>query len=125
MNCPNCGAANPDNARFCANCGTSFANPSQAYNPPPNQPQYQVPPPAGRSSMGKNIAIGCLVAVVIVFLFFVSCTRACFRHRRYYRYGAAQHVYVPSLKTLPSAAVRREGALAIFVYDGTVGTHPL
>ncbi len=111
MNCPNCGLANPDNARFCANCGTSFANPSQAYNPPPNQapqapqyqppPQYQVPPPAGGSSIGKNIAIGCLVAVIIVFLFFVSCTRACFRHRRYYRYGAAQQVVAGSFRTLP------------------------
>lgn len=37
----------------------------------------------------RNIGLGCLV-VLLIFLFFgLSCTRACFRHRRYYRrYGA-------------------------------------
>jgi uncharacterized membrane protein YvbJ len=88
MTCPNCGVANPDGARFCANCGTQFAAAQPpSYTPYPNQPQYQPAPPAGGgNSIGKNIAIGCLIAVVIVILFGLSCTRACFRHRRYYRY---------------------------------------
>lgn len=95
MTCPNCGLSNPDTAKFCANCGTHFAGaappPYNPYpsNPYPNQPQYQQVPPAGGQSMGKNIAIGCLIAVLIVILFGLSCTRACFRHRRFYRYGAA------------------------------------
>jgi hypothetical protein len=42
--------------------------------------------PPARNSVGKNIAIGCLVAVLIVILFGLSCTRACFGRRRYYRY---------------------------------------
>lgn len=88
MNCPNCGLANPDNAHFCANCGTTLVGgASPPYTAPPNQWQYQpsMPPPA-RSSVGKNIAIGCLVAVLIVILFGLSCTRACFGRRRYYRH---------------------------------------
>jgi uncharacterized membrane protein YvbJ len=86
MTCPNCGLANPDNARFCANCGTTLAGvpPQQPYPPPQNQ--WQMQPMAPRNSVGKNIAIGCLVAVLIVILFGLSCTRACFGRRRYYRY---------------------------------------
>jgi hypothetical protein len=103
MTCPNCGLANPDTAKFCANCGTPFTAappPQQSYNPAPsnsypNQPQYQQTPPPGSNSMGKNIAIGCLIAVLVVILFGLSCTRACFRHRRYYRYGAALAVVTP------------------------------
>jgi uncharacterized membrane protein YvbJ len=87
MTCPNCGMSNPDNARFCANCGTTLAGgPPPPYTPPPNQWQNPSPAPPARSSVGKNIAIGCLVAVLIVILFGLSCTRACLRHRRYYRY---------------------------------------
>src|SRR5579875_2683805 len=89
MTCPNCGSANPDGAKFCWNCGTALGGAPQ----PPTyqyqgQSQYQpaAPPPGGRS-VGKNIAIGCLVAVIIVILFGLSCTRACFGRRRYYRYG--------------------------------------
>lgn len=36
--------------------------------------------------MAKNIGIGCLIAIAIVLLFGLSCTRACFgfRHRHSY-----------------------------------------
>ena len=36
--------------------------------------------------MGQKIGIGCLIALVIFFVFGLSCTRACFRARRTYRY---------------------------------------
>lgn len=107
MNCPNCGLPNPDNAKFCSNCGTSFGSaPSQ---PPPSyqsQSQYQTPPPSsyqsptsypppvapqGGNSLAKNIAIGCLIVLAIFMFLGLSCTRACFRlghgryaHTRYY-----------------------------------------
>ena len=74
MNCPNCGLANPDTAKFCANCGTQFGSANA---------------PAGTglagNSMGKNIGIGCLIVLVILVFFGLSCTRACFglRHRSY------------------------------------------
>lgn len=101
MNCPNCGLANPDNAKFCANCGTSFegARPSVTdYSQ--SQSQYQQPayqgsgpyrpeiPARTGSSLGKNIAIGCLIAFLIFLFFGLSCTRACFglRHRHVYVY---------------------------------------
>jgi uncharacterized membrane protein YvbJ len=105
MNCPNCGLANPDNARFCANCGTPFGSaPSPQSSPYQSQSQYQPPPPhqapgpyqapgAVRSgnTMAKNIGIGCLILVVIFLFFGLSCTRAClgmrhgraYMHRRY------------------------------------------
>jgi uncharacterized membrane protein YvbJ len=92
MNCPNCGLANPDNARFCANCGTSFTN-----TPPQSQfqSQSQAPYPAPyqmegrggrRNSLGRNIGLGCLIFVLLFFFFGLSCTRACFGHRRTYVY---------------------------------------
>src|SRR4051794_14070693 len=88
MTCPNCGLVNPDKARFCGNCGTTLSPGS--YTPP--QPP---PPPYGpvsgmgqgpQRSMGQKIGIGCLIALVIFLLFGLSCTRACFRSRRTYRY---------------------------------------
>lgn len=93
MNCPNCGLSNPDTAKFCANCGTHFG----AAPPPQTPPAYQAPPyqpraaqPAGNRFM-KGVGLGCLIAVIIVLLFGLSCTRACYRfghrgiriHRRY------------------------------------------
>jgi uncharacterized membrane protein len=36
--------------------------------------------------MGQKIGIGCLIVLVIFFVFGLSCTRACFRSRRTYRY---------------------------------------
>lgn len=98
MTCPNCGSANADDAKFCWNCGTALsgaAQPQGPYQSPSyqtqnapyqGQSQFQPTAPGGRS-VGKNIAIGCLVAVIIVFLFGLSCMRACFGRRRYYRYG--------------------------------------
>ena len=38
--CPNCGAQLPDNAQFCANCGTRLG---AAQQPQYQQPQYQQP----------------------------------------------------------------------------------
>jgi TM2 domain-containing membrane protein YozV len=42
MFCSNCGKQNPDNAKFCASCGTPFTDtPGPQYAPPP---QYAAPP---------------------------------------------------------------------------------
>src|SRR5579875_3742585 len=106
MMCPNCGLANPDNAKFCANCGTQFGNAASSstpppgayqtqsqYNPvPPYQGSYQPPAATGGSSIVKNIAIGCLIVLAIFMFLTLSCTRACFGlhrgrtyiHRRYF-----------------------------------------
>ncbi len=46
MYCPQCGTANPDNDRFCRNCGTPLtqAPPAPpAYAPPPPPPSYNQP----------------------------------------------------------------------------------
>lgn len=101
MTCPNCGLNNPDNAKFCGNCGTTLTpgapgpspQPPAYQPPPPYQAPYQpgpypaAPPPQGNTAM-KNVALGCLI-VILIFLFFgLSCTRACFRPRRYFRYGS-------------------------------------
>lgn len=98
MNCPNCGLANADSAKFCANCGTPLATAAQQPPVYPSEPRYQTPPPyqapgasarsgppgAGNTT-GKNIAIGCLIALLVVLFFGLSCTRACFgrRHHNY------------------------------------------
>jgi uncharacterized membrane protein YvbJ len=101
MNCPNCGLTNPDGAKFCANCGTSFGSAALAQpNAYQTQSQYQgssspyqaggpyqsPAPMRGGSTVGKNIAIGCLIALLIFLFFSLSCTRACLRmgHRRAY-----------------------------------------
>jgi uncharacterized membrane protein YvbJ len=88
MNCPNCGLSNPDTAKFCANCGTAFNSVPPAQSPPVYQAQpYQQPAsqPTGNKFL-KGIGLGCLIAIVIVLLFGLSCTRACYRygHRRAY-----------------------------------------
>lgn len=107
MFCPNCGLENPADARFCSNCGASFtAGPT---TPPPNQyqsqSQYQSPQPyqspaayqpystpTGGRSIAKNIGLGCLIAVVIVFFLGVSCMHGCLGgHTRYY---GRHHRYV-------------------------------
>ena len=102
MNCPNCGLANPDNAKFCANCGTAFTAASGAWQTPyqqqPAQP-YQAAA-TGRNSMAKNIGLGCLVVLLIFILFGLSCTRACFGRRRYYR----RYAEVTCPLILPSAS---------------------
>ncbi len=89
MYCPNCGSMNEDGAKFCSNCGTPL-NAASQFDPHPNldplssgtgpyQPESR---PAG-NSIAKNIGIGCLVAVIVIFFIGLSCTRACFglRHR--------------------------------------------
>jgi hypothetical protein len=47
-----------------------------------------------RVGFGRAIGLGCLVLVVLFFLFFFSCTRACFRPRRY-RYMRYTQLVVP------------------------------
>jgi uncharacterized membrane protein YvbJ len=91
ITCPNCGLANPDNAKFCGNCGTPFDNvpvsqPSSYKQQ--SQSQYQTTgaaTPSG-SNVAKKIGLGCLIAIVIFLFFGLSCTRACLRmgHRRVY-----------------------------------------
>jgi uncharacterized membrane protein YvbJ len=91
MNCPNCGLANPDNARFCANCGTQFGGAQQSPPLPQSQlsgagPYRMEGEPTRGNSLAKNIGLGCLIAIVIFMLLGLSCTRACFGHRRTYYY---------------------------------------
>jgi uncharacterized membrane protein YvbJ len=110
MTCPNCGLANPDTAKFCANCGTSFVGTAgggqsswqgQASYEPPLPPP---PPPRRSNPVAKNIALGCLVALLIFFFLGLSCTRACFRPRRYYRrYGAVLHYVAPPVGSVQIA----------------------
>jgi hypothetical protein len=48
--------------------------------------------------MGQKIGIGCLIVLVVFFVFGLSCTRACFRGRRTYRYrrsGSLVRLAVP------------------------------
>jgi zinc-ribbon domain len=94
MNCPNCGLANPDTAKFCANCGTSFTGApqgasyqgqSQSYQPPPPPRPYQMETAnRGGNSLAKNIGLGCLIFLLLFLFFGLSCTRSCFGHRRTY-----------------------------------------
>lgn len=103
MHCPNCGLANPDTAKFCANCGTALGAAAGSFHssqgpPPPPPPPYQAPPqggpyrpPQAASTTDvftpRNIALGCLLLVLLVFFMgFVSCMRGCGRHS-YYRHG--------------------------------------
>ena len=87
MTCPNCGLSNAENAKFCANCGTALPLSGGSYQPTTSLP-YQPPAtaPATSNSLGKNIAIGCLIVVAIFIFMGLSCTRACLSlgHRRSY-----------------------------------------
>jgi hypothetical protein len=49
-----------------------------------------------RVGFGRAVGLGCLVLVVLFFLFFFSCTRACLRPRRYYRYMRYSQLIMPS-----------------------------
>jgi hypothetical protein len=77
MNCPNCAAANADEARFCNRCGASMSAPAPAVAPappPPAQASAPLPPPlvpvavvpasAPRSGM-PGWLIGCLIAAIV------------------------------------------------------------
>ena len=108
MTCPNCGLENPPGARFCANCGTTLGG---AAPPPPSTPPNDPYNPAGsaygqsggytqgssqpynmgggyagggtRMSPARAIGLGCLILVVLFFLFSLSCARSCFFPRRH------------------------------------------
>src|SRR5579875_1389240 len=96
MTCPNCGLPNPDNAKFCGNCGTPFTNSAPSggqyqtqsqSTPPPGPYRLEDTTPGARgNSLAKNIGLGCLIAVIIFLFLGLSCTRACFGHRRAYYY---------------------------------------
>ena len=45
ITCPNCGATNPDDSRFCANCGADLTGSGRAGPPTP------VPPPADEAEL--------------------------------------------------------------------------
>jgi zinc-ribbon domain len=115
MNCPNCGLSNPDNARFCANCGTSLGE-----APQPWQTSYQPQPPSGspgivreKNSVMRNVVLGCLVVLVIFFFVSLSCTRACFRSRRYYRhYGMVIRPSVMSRLEFDGRLAKRDQEVA-------------
>jgi hypothetical protein len=84
MYCPNCGTANEGTVRFCANCGTPLAAPS---NPQPIQPEVVPPyspvaPPQTRDSFLKFLGMGCLVLLAIFVFGGLSCARSCIFGRR-------------------------------------------
>ena len=132
MFCPNCGLSNADNARFCANCGTSLA-PGAASQQQQQSQQQGAPPPnpsawtQGGSAGGnygpapvvsasgltpRNIALGCLILLVVFVLFQGACVRACF-HRRVYlhrRYASVSVKEVLSQRSEPARIIqaRRE-----------------
>lgn len=78
--CPNCGKQFADNAKFCGECGYSFADAlvpqmSGEAESIPYQPVYGQQPPAGKSRQGKNrqgkssklpLIIGAVAAVAVV-----------------------------------------------------------
>jgi hypothetical protein len=77
MFCSNCGKENPDNAKFCASCGTPFtgtpnpqnaAPPQPQYTPPPPQPQYTAQPVAAQHTSG--MAIASLILSIVGFSLF-------------------------------------------------------
>jgi hypothetical protein len=69
--------------------GNQYNQPSQPYNMSSGWN-------AGgqRMSFGRALGLGCLFLVVLFFLFFFSCTRACGRSRRYYRYMRYSQVHL-------------------------------
>ena len=90
MTCSNCGLANDSAARFCANCGTALSPAPMGSAPMGSAPMGGAPLRGApfrafqRNSVSKNIGIGCLVALLIFMFLGLSCTRSCFRYRRFY-----------------------------------------
>lgn len=68
MFCQDCGAANPDAAKFCVKCGKQIAGLTTA--PPPPTPD--LPPPEPRGQSGGNLKAGCgfllLIGAVVLLL---------------------------------------------------------
>lgn len=96
MNCPNCGLQNAPGARFCANCGTGLDQAPPAGGQSYSNQGYTNQPysPPGRSGFtlggrpmtpARTIGLGCLIIVLLFFFFGLSCMRACFFPRHYYR----------------------------------------
>ena len=68
MFCSNCGKENPDNAKFCASCGTPFTGTPNPQNAPPPQPQYTAQPVAAQHTSG--MAIASLILSIVGFSLF-------------------------------------------------------
>jgi len=80
MNCPHCGAPNPDAAVYCQYCGSSISAPSgtplpssttSAPAPPPidwSQSGYGAPPAPRRRRLGRTVLIVLVVFVVLILL---------------------------------------------------------
>ncbi|MBV9613389.1 MAG: hypothetical protein JO091_13020 [Acidobacteriaceae bacterium] len=102
--------ANRDNAKFCSNCGTQFDAASSQWQTPYRPQPPQASPAGGQNSTLRNIALGCGIVLLIFILFGLSCTRACFGRRRYYRrYGnVVQHI---AMNTSSAESSRQSSAV--------------
>ena len=63
MNCPKCGASNPNGGAFCASCGAPLPADTQS-TVPPTQPQYTQMPPTGNGIQQRNIALCIILSIV-------------------------------------------------------------
>lgn len=82
MFCPNCGAQNPDNTAFCANCGTNFAQSAAPVYGQPAAPVYGQPaapvygqpayPVAPATVPGKGLGIASMVLGIIALVLFCT-----------------------------------------------------
>lgn len=72
MFCPNCGAQNPDNTAFCANCGTSFTQSAAPVYGQPAAPVYGQPvyPVAPVANPGKGYGITSMVLGIVALVLF-------------------------------------------------------
>lgn len=74
MFCPNCGAQNPDNTAFCANCGTSFTQSAAPVYGQPAAPVYGQPayPVAPTTVPGKGLGIASMVLGIVALVLFCT-----------------------------------------------------